>query len=63
MDTFGSLCGFLVSWNDNLIGQPVGLAITLLTLGQYICKPFFINCSEMPVFAVKMFALSALSEY
>ena len=60
MDTFGSLCGFLIAWVAVIIIEPVAIAITLMTLGRYICQPFFIDCPEMLISAVKMFALCAL---
>lgn len=61
MEMFGSLCGFVYVWCDILIQEPLGLAISLLSMGSYICRPFFINCQEMPIYAVKMFALCGLS--
>ena len=62
MDTFGSLCGFVVAWTDVLILQPLGLSIISLTIGKYVCKPFFIHCQEMPIYAVRMVALFSLSK-
>ncbi len=61
MDAFGSMCGFLVGWSDVLLLQPLGHAIGLLTFGRYLCKPFFIDCQETPLYAAKMFGLFALS--
>ena len=61
MAMFGSMYGFLMVWTDILIGQPVGVAVVLLAMGRYLCRPFFINCEEMPINAVKMFAMFALS--
>ena len=62
MDTFGSLCSFVVAWTDVLILQPLSLSIVSLTIGKYVCKPFFIHCQEMPIYAVRMVALFSLSK-
>ncbi len=61
METFGSMFGFLMVWTDIMIGQPVGIAVVLLSMGHYLCQPFFIDCQEMSINAVKMFAMFALS--
>lgn len=58
----GSLLGFLSIWINALIGQPTGVAVALLTFGRYICRPFFIECSNVPMTPVKMLAFSALSK-
>jgi amino acid transporter len=62
MKRFGSLLGFVMMWSDVTVSQPVGAAIPLLALGKYLCQPFFMECSVMPIYAVKMFSLSALSK-
>ncbi len=62
MSTFDSLLGFLVAWTDIFIGQPVGNAVVLLTLGRYVCRPFFIDCKEMPRYAAKCFSLTFLGK-
>jgi len=62
MDMCGSLLSFVFVWTDVMIGQPLGSAIILLTMGQYICRAFFIDCQDMPENAVKCFALFALSK-
>ena len=61
MENFGSLMAFMYCWSTVAIGEPLGYAIILLALGRYVCRPFFINCQEMPIYAVKFFALSTLS--
>ena len=62
MDTFGSMCGFMFGWSNVALGEPLAMAIVLLSLGNYACRPFFIGCQEMPIYAVKFFALFALSK-
>lgn len=59
----GSFCGFVVAWINVIILQPLAQALLLLTLGRYICRPFFISCGEVPAYAVKMFALSVSSQF
>ena len=61
METCGSLLSFLMLWSDIVICQPTGSAVLLLALGRYLCRPFFMDCDVMPIYAVKMFALTALS--
>ena len=61
MKRFGSLLAFVMLWSDIGICQPIGSAIPLLALGRYLCRPFFMECNTMPIYAVKMFSLSALS--
>jgi amino acid permease len=62
LSMIGSLLAFLNIWSSTAIGQPTAIAIALLTFGRYICRPFFIGCSEVPIIPVKMFALSALGK-
>ncbi len=57
MEQFGSLCGFIVAWMDIVILQPLCFAVVALSLGQYTCRPFFIKCDDVPIYAVKLFAL------
>ena len=61
MKVFGSLLSFVMLWSDVLLIQPMGNAIPLLALGSYLCRPFFIECQDVPVYAVKMISLTALS--
>ena len=61
MEGIGSLLSFLMVWTDMIIVQPVAGAVSLRVIGRYICRPFFIGCEEMPTYAIKMFALVALS--
>ena len=63
MEQFGSFCGFVVAWMDIVILQPLSSAIIALALGQYTCRPFYIDCDQVPVHAVKMFALFWSSEF
>lgn len=63
LSMLGPLLAFLNIWSDTLISQPSGIAIALLTFGRYICRPFFIGCSEVPMIPVKMLALFALGKY
>jgi len=57
MEQFGSLCGFIVAWMDIAILQPLAYAILALSLGRYTCRPFYIECDQVPIHAVKLFAL------
>lgn len=61
--TVGSMLGFVNVWYDALVGNPLSHAISLLVFGRYMCRPFFINCSHLPVLPTKMFALAALSKF
>ena len=63
MEQFGSFCGFVVAWIDIVVLQPLTFAIVALALGRYTCRPFFIECDEVPVYAVKMLALFWSSKY
>ena len=60
LSPLGSLLAFLNIWSNTLIAQPTAIAVILLTFGRYLCRPFFISCSEVPIIPVKMFALFAL---
>ena len=60
MKQFGSLMSFVVLWSDIIVGHPVGAAIPVLALGRYLCRPFFMECDVMPIYAVRMFSLSTL---
>lgn len=62
MDTFGSMLAFMYGWSTVTLGEPLGCAIILLSMGRYACRPFFLECQHMPIYAVKFFALFALSE-
>ena len=62
MEGVGSVCGFVVAWVSVVILQPLGHAIILVTLGRYMCRPFFISCDHLPIFAVKCAALFVSSE-
>ena len=59
LQILGSLLGFLNIWSNMLVIEPTGIAVALLTFGQYMSRPFFIGC-EVPILAEKMFALFAL---
>ena len=61
MEVFGSLLSFVILWSNELLLPPMLNASSLLALGRYLCRPFFINCQDMPVYAMKMFSLTALS--
>ena len=62
LSMIGPLLAFLNIWSSTAIGQPTAIAIALLTFGRYVCRPFFIGCSEVPIIPVKMLALSALGK-
>ena len=62
ISSLGPLLAFLNIWSNTLIAQPTGIAVVLLTFGRYVCRPFFIGCSEVPMIPVKMLALFALCE-
>lgn len=62
LSMIGSLLSFLNIWSATVVSQPTAIAIALLTFGRYICRPFFIGCSEVPIIPVKMLALSALGK-
>ena len=60
LSVIGSLLAFLNIWSSTVVSQPASLAIGLLTFGRYVCRPFFIGCSKVPIIPIKMLALSAL---
>ena len=60
MEGVGAVMSFLMVWTDLMVIQPVGAAFAFRSMGRYMCRPFFIDCQEMPLYAVKMFALFAL---
>ena len=62
LSVIGSLLAFLNIWSSTSIAQPAAIAVGLLTFGRYVCRPFFIGCSEVPIIPVKMLALSALGK-
>ena len=63
LEGVGSMMSFLMVWTDIMIIQPVGGGIGYLVIGRYICRPFFINCQEMPSYAVKIFGLFFLCRF
>lgn len=63
MNTFGSMFAFMYIWSSVMIANPLGFAIVLLSMGRYVCRPFFLDCPEMPIYPVRFFGLSAMSEY
>ena len=63
MEVCGSFLSFLLAWSDIVIGQPSAAAIAFLSLGRYTCRPFFIECDPLPMYAVKSSALFALSKW
>lgn len=62
MEGLSSFCGFMVAWTNMIILQPLANAVILLALGRYMCRPFFISCNEVPIYAVKMIALFISSQ-
>ena len=58
MEKCGSLLSFLLILSDIL---PLGNSIAFLSLGRYMCRPFFIECDVLPIYAVKLSALFGLS--
>lgn len=62
MEGVGSAMSFLMVWTDLVVVTPVGGAVAYRVIGRYLCRPFFLNCQEMPNYAVKMFALFILSK-
>jgi len=63
MEQFGSFCGFVVSWTNVIILQPLSHAIGAIAFGQYVSKPFFKNCEEVPPYPGKLIAISLTSEF
>ena len=63
LSMIGSLLAFLNVWSNTLIGQPTSIAVVSLTFGRYVCRPFFIDCLEVPAIPVKMMALFALCKH
>ena len=62
METFGSLVVLLLLGQTFLSYSHLSLSIVSLTIGKYVCKPFFIHCQEIPIYAVRMVALFSLSK-
>ena len=63
MEGVGSFIAFLMVWTDLIIVKPVSSAIVYRALGRYVCRPFFVDCQVMPIYAVKMFGLFVLCKY
>ena len=55
----GSLLSFLYAWTSTFILRPAGIAVSTILFARYLVRPFYIGCS-IPVYAVKMIALSAI---
>ena len=63
MEQFGSFCGFVVSWTNVIILQPLARAIGAIAFAEYLCKPFFKNCDEVPLVPGKLIAIDLQSTY
>ena len=63
MEQFGSFCGFVVSWTNVIILQPLSNAIGAIAFAEYLCKPFFKNCDGVPQVPGKLFAINLQGTY
>lgn len=60
LDLLGSLISFLYIWSSVCIIRSTSLAIISLTCAEYLIRPFFIGCKEVPEDAVKLLTLTIL---
>lgn len=58
----GSLLGFMYVWSSMLVIRASSLAIITLTCGEYLVRPFFVDCKEVPENAVKLVTLAIICE-
>lgn len=58
----GPLLAFLFIWSSVCVIRASSLAILTLTCAQYLIQPFFMDCENVPVSAVKLLTFSILSE-
>ncbi|XP_060593089.1 b(0,+)-type amino acid transporter 1-like [Ruditapes philippinarum] len=57
---FGTVVAFMFDWVGMLIIRPIQFSVMTLSLGTYIAKPFFPNCTDPPLYVVKMFTVLAM---
>lgn len=61
VEVVGSLLSFLFVWGSVCVIRSSSLAIITLTCAQYLIKPFFIDCENVPTSAVKLLSITILS--
>ena len=55
----GDLLSFLFTWTGALCIHPMAIAIQMLTFGNYVVKPFFLDC-DVPNEIVKLVSITAM---
>ena len=60
-EVLGSLLSFLFLWGSMCVIQSSSIAIITLVCAQYLIRPFFIECKDVPVNPVKLLSISIIS--
>lgn len=55
----GDLLSFLFTWTSTFCIRPMSIAIQILTFGNYVVKPFFLDC-DVPEEIIKMASVTAM---
>lgn len=55
----GDVLSFLFTWTSTFCIRPMSIAIQMLTFGNYVVKPFFLEC-DVPEEIIKMASVTAI---
>uniref|UniRef100_H2YIK5 b(0,+)-type amino acid transporter 1 n=1 Tax=Ciona savignyi TaxID=51511 RepID=H2YIK5_CIOSA len=59
-EAFGPVPAFLFAWTSSIVLKPSAVAIIGLVFGEYLIRPFFENCQDVPSNAVKLAAATCI---
>nr|XP_039248246.1 b(0,+)-type amino acid transporter 1-like [Styela clava] len=54
LEAFGPIPAFLFVWTSSIVLKPSAVGIIGLVFGEYLIRPFFPNCDEIPTLAIKL---------
>ena len=57
----GDVLSFLFTWTSTFCIRPMSIAIQMLTFGNYVVKPFFLEC-DVPEEIIKMASITAIGQ-
>ncbi|XP_078484104.1 b(0,+)-type amino acid transporter 1-like isoform X2 [Ciona intestinalis] len=60
-EAFGPIPAFLFAWTSSIVLKPSAVAIIGLVFGEYLIRPFFENCQDVPSDAVKLAAATCIA--
>ena len=58
----GDVLSFLFTWTSTFCIRPMSIAIQMLTFGNYVVKPFFLEC-DVPEEIIKMSSVTAMGQF